>query len=248
MNFLDVLYTPIDLPPCPVIDVKKLRKWVDESYPRQKDLIDMTAGDVQSHNQLKNNYPWNFTFAKFFDWQQGFEEQFPELVDYINNIYKIQDTQLDIVAILPVRDKPSKIKFWHTDPDKFGLRFYVTNDRYKENPILIKKGLPGIPDEDMRGKIFEETDSRLVNDLVYRANIVHPRQPFYLNNFKAAHAVEFNKEGDRIAVLLGVSNMMYDSAEFTEQMNTLITQSALKYHKDAVFLHDWSDSITRDSQ
>jgi hypothetical protein len=243
MNFLDILYTPIDLPPCPEINVKQLKDWLKESYPLQKHIIDMTAGEIQAHNKLKDNYPWNFTFAKFFEWQNGFDSQFPELVEYITQIYGIAETELEVVAVLPVRDKPSKIKFWHTDSDKFGLRFYVAHERYKENTILIKKGLPGVPESEMHGKSFEESDSRLMNEKVYRTTNVHPRQPFYLNNWKAAHAVEFNTEGERIAILLGTNNMLDDSPEFLERINELIVRSALKYSNEAVLLHDWTDGI-----
>jgi hypothetical protein len=247
LNFLDVLYTPIDLPPCPEIDVKKLREWLTDSYPKQQHLINITAGEIQSHNKLKDNYPWNFTFAKFFDWQNGFEHQFPELVEYITQIYGICDSEIGVVAVLPIRDKPSKVKFWHTDPDKFGLRFYVANNQYKENTIVMKKGRPETSDADMHGKTFDETDNRLINETIYRTNIIHPRQPFYLNNWKAAHAVEFNVEGERIAILLGTDNMLDDSPAFLERMNNLIVNSALTYHKDALFLHDWKDGI-KDSQ
>ena len=245
MNFLDVLYTPIDLPPCPEIDVGRLRVWLTESYPKQKNIIDMTAGEIQAHNKIKDNYPWNFTFAKFFEWQNGFDKEFPELVEYITHIYGINEQEIGVVAVLPVRDKPSKIKFWHTDPDKFGLRFYVTNERYKENTILIKKGRPEMPDSEIHGKSFEETDYRLINEKIYRTTNIHPRQPFYLNNWKAAHAVEFNVEGERIAILLGTSNMLDDSPEFVGRINDLIVRSAMKYHDQAVLLHDWSDGITR---
>ena len=243
MNFLDILYTPVDLPPCPEIDIKKLKAWLAEAYPKQKHLIDMTAGEIQAHNKLKDNYPWNFTFAKFFEWQNDFDSQFPELVEYITKVYGIADKEIGVVAVLPIRDNPSKIRFWHTDPDKFGLRFYVTNNRYKENIIVIKKGRPEISDADMHGKSFEENDSRLINETVYRTTNVHPRQPFYLNNWKAAHAVEFNVEGERIAILLGTDNMLDDSPEFLERINDLIVRSALKYNKEAVLLHDWTDGI-----
>lgn len=247
MDFLDILYTPIDLPPCPEVDIKKLREWLTKAYPTQKSIIDMTAGEIQAHNKLKDNYPWNFTFAKFFDWQNGFDSEFPELVEYITQIYGIADHELGIVAVLPIRDKPSKIKFWHTDPDKFGLRFYVAHDKYKENTIVIKKGRPGVPDSEMHGKSFNEIDDRLINETVYHTRVVHPRQPFYLNNWNAAHAVELNVEGERIAILLGTNNELDDSPEFVERINNLIVKSALKYHADAVFLHDWKDSI-KDSQ
>jgi hypothetical protein len=243
MNFLDILYTPIDLPPCPEIDIGRLKKWLLDSYPKQSHLINMTAGEIQAHNKLKDNYPWNFTFAKFFDWQNGFDTEFPELVEYITKIYGLSESELGVVAVLPIRDNPSKIKFWHTDPDKFGLRFYVAHDRYKENVIVLKKGKPGVPDSIMHGKSFEETDDRLINEKVYRTENVHPRQPFYLNNWNAAHAIELNTEGERIAILLGTDNALDDSPEFLKRINDLIVRSALKYHNKAVFLHDWNDGI-----
>lgn len=243
MNALDILYTPLDLPPCPEVDIAKLRAWVKATYP-QKHLIDSTAGKIQAHNSKGSSYPWDFTFAKFFDWQNNFDNEFPELANYATEVFGISNDDLDTLAILPIRDNYIGTGFWHTDPDTLGLRFYVYNEGYKTNKLLIKNARPDIPDEQLHGKLFNDIDPRLINGQVFTGEIANPRQPFYLNNMKSAHAIQNTVVAERIAILFGTSFDMTKKTglDLKEKMNDLIVRSAYKY-KEAIFKDDWSSCI-----
>jgi hypothetical protein len=243
MNALDILYTPLDLPPCPEVDIDRLREWINRTYP-QKELIDSTSGQIQAHNAKGSSYPWNFTFAKFFGWQNNFNIEFPEIANYATEIFGIADEELEGLALLPIRDNYIGTGFWHTDPDTLGLRFYIYNESYKTNKILMKTIDPSIPVKEVHGKLFDDHDPRLINGQVHVAEVINPRQPFYLNNMKAAHAIQNTVVAERIAVLFGTIsdfNKM-SNLPLTKKMNDLVVRSAYKY-KEAIFKDDWSSSI-----
>ena len=244
MNAIEILYTPLDLPPCPEIDIAKLRKWIKKTYP-QTELLNNTAGKVQAHNSKGETYPWDFTFAKLYDWQNGFHKEFPELAKYATTTFGIQEEELIVLAILPVRDNTLGVSFWHSDPDFLGLRFYVLNENYKENEILIKEACPTALTSEILGNNFIEDDPRLINEKIYVAKNVHPRQPFYLNNSRAAHTIVNTVASERIAVLFGTKgdDSRLGDVSLHKKFNDLVVRSAYRFHKQAIFANDWSSSI-----
>jgi hypothetical protein len=243
MNAIDILYTPLDLPPCPEIDIAKLRNWIEKTYP-QTNLLDLTEGVVQAHNSKGDKYPWDFTFAKLYSWQNNFDKEFPELAKYAIETFEIAEDEIIVLAILPIRDSTLGVGFWHADPDLLGLRFYVLNESYKENEILIKEAYPNIPSEDIIGTNFTIDDPRLISK-IHPAKIVHPRQPFYLNNLRSAHTIINTVISERIAVLFGTKgdDSRLGNDKLKNKFNDLIVKSAYKFHKEAIFSNNWSTSI-----
>jgi hypothetical protein len=243
MNAIDILYTPLDLPPCPEIDIAKLRNWIEKTYP-QTNLLDLTEGVVQAHNSKGDKYPWDFTFAKLYSWQNNFDKEFPELAKYAIETFEIAEDEIIVLAILPIRDSTLGVGFWHADPDLLGLRFYVLNESYKENEILIKEAYPNIPSEDIIGTNFTKDDPRLIHKAVVAENI-HPRQPFYLNNLRAAHSIINTVKSERIAILLGTAgdDTRLRDKKLDKKFNDLVVRSAYKFHEQAIFANDWSTSI-----
>ena len=70
------------------------------------------------------------------------------------------------------------------------------------------------------------------------------RQPYYLNNYLAAHNVKNTSLDRRIAVIVATSYEVNQQSKLKDRIDNLIVSSAQKYHKQAIFWHDWSDAIS----
>lgn len=233
MDMLDVLYTPLDIPLCPKIDIKKLDNWIDKHYP-QKSLLEGTKGILTAHNLLKETYPWKSTFAKLFDWKNNFNIEFPEIVKYLKDDWGLLDEEIEVLLILPAKKDLVGWGFWHSDADYMGLRFYIDFDNNIDNKIFLSQRK-----KDTLDTLNKNYD--LNNDLLpyqIEAKLTHPRQAFYLNNVRGGHAVWNSSPSSRYAVILGTS---YDSPVKREmslhlrnKFNKLIIDSAMKF-KESIF-------------
>jgi hypothetical protein len=241
MKAEDVVYTPLDLPPCPPIDLVKLEAWIKYVYP-QKDLLKSTGGHLIAGINEKKEFPWEVVWAKAMNWQQGFAEQFPEIVDYIVNDWGIADHEIIGLTLLPKRRSDSAVGFWHSDLDKLGLRFYISIENTEKDKLLFKKTLTDECKEENLFRVFE-TDRGLA-PLVYTAEIINSRQPYYLNNFLSAHNVKNVSNDRRIAVIIATSYEIDSQSPLKQKIDNLIVSSAQKYHEQAIFWHDWSDAIS----
>ena len=242
MNAGDIVYTPLDLPPCPVVDVTKLYSWIDNTYP-QNDLLKFTHGKIIAKHSHKAEYSWNTTFAKAVTWRNNFQEEFPEIVDYVTKDWGFDDSEVLGLVLLPKRVDQLAKGFWHSDADKLGLRFYIEFENLKDDKLLFKKTLThNISDENLF-RFFE--DNTGLEETTYEAKVLTNRQPFYINNYAAAHTVYNVTSQPRIAVVLGTTHEKTYNSGIKQKVNKLIVDSAMKYHKEAIFWHDWSDGISR---
>ena len=241
MDMLDVLYTPLDIPPCPKIDLGRLNEWVNRVYPQRK-LLEKTSGVLTAHELLRDSYPWNSTFAKLFQWQDSFFEEFPEIVNYIRNDWQLDDTESAVLLLLPSRVSSTGFGFWHSDADSLGLRFYIDFEDTEHNKLFIRQTVKNDTGFENLNKNFDEQRNVLA-DLTTEAKVVHPRQAFYLNNIRGGHAVWNSLPSSRIAVILGTQ---YDSINrnkykyLRDRFNKLIVESAMN-HKEAIFCNNFNN-------
>ena len=77
------------------------------------------------------------------------------------------------------------------------------------------------------------------------ATLLLNRQPFYINNYAAAHTVYNTSPQFRIAAIVGTTYETNKNPAFKEKIDKLIVDSAMKFHKEAIFWHDWTDGISR---
>jgi hypothetical protein len=246
MHYSEIIYTPLDLPPCPEIDVKKLREWIDRVYP-QKQLLIMSE-ELHGHKRdaktdWAQNFPWMLCFPKFYTWQENFENEFPEIVSYLETAFGFKDDELVAFGLLPVKHE-DRDEFWHTDPDHLGLRFYIYNEKFQDNKLYFRPTLKITDPAKIHKLQFNSETTNLFEKTPINAAIIGPRQPFYVNNFRAMHAMSNTIPAERIAVLIITK---YDVAkfhketpdkEFENRYNDLIVRSAYKYHKEAIFWND----------
>tara|TARA_B110000503_G_C7113684_1_gene399319 strand:+ start:484 stop:1212 length:729 start_codon:yes stop_codon:yes gene_type:complete len=242
MTAEDIIYTPLDLPPCPTVNLSKLYSWIDDTYP-QTDLLKFTHSKILAKHSHKAEYSWNTTFAKALTWRNNFQEEFPEIVEYVTKGWGFSDNEMLGVILLPKRVDLLAKGFWHSDADKLGLRFYIEFENLKNDKLLFKKTLThSISDENLF-RFFEE-DTEL-EKITYEAKILNNRQPFYINNYAAAHTVYNVSDQRRVAVILGTSHEKNYNVSIKQKVNKLVVDSAMKFHKEAIFWHDWSDGISR---
>lgn len=240
MRAEDIVYTPLDLPPCPSVDMARMNQWIKETYP-QKDLLKYTHKKLLAKHSDTEIYPWDATFAKAISWRNNFDKEFPEIVEYLFNSWKLKDEEILGLILLPKRIDDEAKGFWHSDADRLGLRFYIDFEDTKEDKLLFKKTKVHEIDDSKVFRFFE--DNSLTENKIHQATIISGKQPFYINNFAAAHTVFNQTNKNRIAVIVGTAYEVSKSQKFKEKIDNLVVNSALKYHKEAIFWHDWSDGI-----
>jgi hypothetical protein len=241
MKAEDVIYTPLDLPCCPEIDLAKLTAWMNSVYP-QKHLLQQTGNYLIAGINEKDAFPWEVVWAKALDWQSNFNEEFPELVNYIVNDWGIPENEIVAMTLLPKRASAISKDFWHSDLDKLGLRFYISFENREQDKLLFKKTLTSECKEENLFRTFQ-ADAGLEHT-VHTAHMLGDRQPYYLNNYLAAHNVKNTSLDRRIAVIVATSYEVNQQSKLKDRIDNLIVSSAQKYHKQAIFWHDWSDAIS----
>jgi hypothetical protein len=236
----DIVYTPLDLPPCPSVNLEKLQTWLQRTYP-QTELLKYTHRKIIARHSDQQEYSWDTTFAKALNWRNNFHKEFPEIVEYVTSGWGFDDKDILGLILLPKRiDKTSK-GFWHSDADRLGLRFYMAFEDIEADKLLFKKTLKFEIKDSNLFRYFD--DESLLEKKIYEAKLVHNRQPFYINNYAAGHTVYNSTDKYRVAVILGTAYEMSKNINFKEKIDQMIVRSAMKYYKEAIFWHDWSDGL-----
>ena len=231
MNIFDVVYTPLDTPKMPEVDVEKLLKWIDESHPK-----------LSNHNNILNNtnsiaekkygdaYPWKLTPVYFngnflkTGWLNNFDKIFPDLSVYFYTAFGLTLDDIGGIVLLPTLLSHTGIGFWHQDVDKLGLRMYLEFDDF-DNALLVRK---------TKVKYIEKLDhnDELLGDAlqeeILNCKIMNKNQCFFLNNVNAAHTIYTAVAGKkRIAVLFTERNS--NQNELLSKIEPLVVNSAKKF-------------------
>jgi hypothetical protein len=225
---LNILYTPLDTPPTPIIDTEKFINWCKNNGPKQS-ILDRRDASLAKDTEV---YPWNIAYAKNVNvWQGNFQKEFPEVAQFFYEAFSIPDKDVRDIILLPIKQSYSGIGFWHSDPDEHGLRIYLQNED-TEDSLLIRPTI--LPYNSRPNIIVNDREPSLhVQDKEYSAKIIHPRQSFFLNNVRAVHTVKVNKpDSIRIAALVcGLGPLV----SMRQGLCDLINRSAKKYSDAAIY-------------
>lgn len=240
MNPVEILYTPLDTPELPIIDVSELKIWI-ESHQHYSPTYDAR------HRVPSHLYPWDLCYIKENGkWLHEFNAKFPTLADYISSAFNLQPNDITAAGFLHTKADFEGLGFWHADVDPTGLRFYIENEE-TEDFLLIKPTIEPYnhnPIEKMQNfpeGINAVGDSpQIQNNIVYSAKLLKPTQCFYLNNVRGIHAAKTNKKGcSRIICLLTVDPKT-SAQNMPELLKKLIVNSAKKYKDYAII---WNPPI-----
>ena len=229
MNALDILYTPLDTPAVPNTDTTKLLSWVESYHKSQAHPNRLDSSKIE---EVSTTYPWNIIYPRInHNWCYDFNTEFPELADFFSSAYKINESELHSVVLLPVKSEFTGLGFWHSDPDVAGLRCYIENQEKGNDFLLIRPTIEPYNTKPQFGILDPEFRTTPLQDVVLSAKLREPNQTFYLNNVRAVHAVNTQTTGAlRIAVIIGV-----DFFKVKDQINTLVVESAKKYNDYALY-------------
>jgi hypothetical protein len=242
MNPVEILYTPLNTPELPDIDILKLKTWI-ALHPHYDPTYDA------KHRVPSDLYPWNLGYAKESGkWLHGFDKEFPEFSEYISSAFGLRPDDIGAVGLLHTKSDFEGLGFWHGDVDSTGLRIYIENEEI-EDFLLIKptiKPYNHYPSEKMNGYpagINSVGDSpQIQNNIIHSVKLLNPTQCFYLNSVRGVHAAKTNKKGcSRITCLLGINTTM-SAQEMPDQLKKLIVNSATKYKDHAIM---WTPPIEK---
>jgi len=225
VNLLDILYTPIDNSIDLKTNVRNVRTWIENNYYTQ--IVKNRKDGKESTDE--KIYPWYTTYCRInYQWQDGFDYQFPEIVDYICESLKVSEQFLYNILLLPLKEDHIGSRFWHADPDINGIRFYLENDE-EEDFLLIRP--TKIPYTDQKESNILKFNWSQIQDVTYSAKILKSDQFFYLNNVRSIHVVNSNKiNSKRIAVLVTIDRVL----EQLPSVRDLIISSAKKYKDHSI--------------
>jgi len=230
MKPIDILFTPIDGPLVPQIDLSLLRTWINETfeiqnYPARKDGLKKNDPEI---------YPWKSTYAKIQKkWVNNFETLFPELSTYFSDAYYLDPELILDVLLLPLKDDKTGTVFWHADPDLNGLRFYIENQQTEDFLYMVKSNAPVNSQSELG--LPSKPNIKDFKRKLYVPKLPNLKQPFYLNNIRALHAVN-NKTASsgRISVIVTVDKQM----DKIPKLEKLILTSAEKYKDYSIYYND----------
>jgi hypothetical protein len=233
MTPLDIIYTPLDIPHRPKIDLDMFRDWYKSTYPQDDRNLDPFSANAEK--RAKDEYPWDLVYAYTMShgWRNGFEEKFPELAKYCYNGFGIDLDDIKGIVILFLRYEKKGLGFWHMDQDPYGLRFYIDCESPDENPLLMRRTIdPHNVRPGFEMPMYDQ-DPRF-DDEVLTCKIHHPNQAYYLNNIRSCHSPYINQTGtNRIAVLIGPKADRMEKVY--NKIKNLIVDSAIKYKEYSLF-------------
>ncbi len=237
MNMFDVLYTPLDVPAKPKIDINKLESWLKLNYVNQskfKDIL-MNAG-FHSESSIPN-YPWDFTVAYFNavdsgpGWLGGFDSLFPELSTYMYESLGLPLNEIGLISFLSTRPNQSGLNFWHNDRDITGIRMYIEYENSDQNKLLLRKTKIA---HDRHIPLTIPVDENLLQEQVLECKFLSNTQTCFINNNRAAHASYTGVPGSKRIVAF-ITSKLGRQPIVADMLNDLVVRSAEKYREHALF-------------
>lgn len=223
----DLLFCPLDLPQPPEIDYDKFCEWRAEQAEFNK-KHNFTAALANG----KDTYPWDVAWALWWNtydkpnpWICGFEEYFPELVEYIKLYPFVRPKSISFLD-----QKESRDVYLHTDPDmRWGMRFYLFNNLGEKLYFVRSKQQLDSRITTMKDGVYQDLWEHSQKEKLY-AHFPSNRCAWMLNSFRAFHGIDKNPapSGNRVTcVLIGDYNYpaLFD----------LMQRSAEKYKEQAIW-------------
>lgn len=225
MNYLNVLYTPLDVPERPEIDYELFKKWSVDVYPQSCINIESKQKFV-AHDRLKSKYPWNLVYGMHAgEWQNDFNHLFKDLAEYCYKGFGLEQHHLYTILFLPTRNDFVNKYFWHIDPDSSGLRFYLRNEDVSCNHLLMRRMTQYIPDA---WKMPSDVLENMLEPEILYCNMKSKHQAFFLNNVFAAHTPINKRSIDRVAVFVTIKKKHLADV-IQNLVDPLVIRSIYKY-------------------
>jgi hypothetical protein len=226
MKPLDILYTPLDVPEPPEVDIDKLLEWGIQSKPKQnyEDRYDSSEKEG-----LKENYPWDIVYWRHrCEWQNNFDKEFPQLSEYITTAFGVDASKIYDVMMLPLRDDFTGLGFWHADPDEYGIRFYLRNKEPDGFMLFKPTNVPYFWKQAFDENIAKDG----FQNKVIPARLLKSNQAFYLNNIRAHHTINVQEKcSRRLTILIGCVG---DIHHMPDGLSNLIVNSAQRFPDYAI--------------
>jgi hypothetical protein len=219
MTPLDILYTPLDLPEMPNVDMVKLRNWIDQHKNKQK-----IEPSVDDKDKVGKNYPWDIIHVRHnHAWFENFDNEFPELAKYSTEGFGLDLNNVLGITLLPIKNSFKGLGFWHSDFDETGLRYYIENNETRNFLYISPSTDPYMNSEELHsGRSFQ--------NIRYSAKLLKSNQAFFINNVRSCHAVNStNLSPSRIAVIVTINGSITD-----HPLADLIVQSAEKFSEYSI--------------
>jgi hypothetical protein len=231
MNIFDVVYTPLDTPKMPEVDVSTLLNWIDDSHSElhkhNKTLINLNA---TAEGRLGEKYPWKLTPVYLNNelistgWLNNFNINFPELSEYFYTAFGLTLEDIGGIMLLPTVSTHNGLGFWHQDVDKIGLRMYLAFDDLDNKLITRKTKIKYAEKLDHNEPLLEN----LLEDEILNCKILDKNQCFFLNNVNAAHSIYTNTPGKtRIAAFF--TEKYSNQKDLISKIEPLVVNSAKKF-------------------
>lgn len=239
MEVSNILYTPLDVPVPPSIDIEKFLSWVKKVYP-QPVKSDAAKAKSTAEELMPGNYPWDLVFGAYNGkWIDGFETEFSELADYCLTAFGITTAELLTVVFLPIRASVTGLAFWHHDVDETGFRFYLVNENSDVNPLLLKMTAePLLKSPGLQSPIPE--DHPALQKEIHICRLPEDRHAFYINNIRAVHSPMVTVPSNRIAGFITVKRHLQPYVKKTSE--PLLVRSAERFKDYAIH---WSSPSSK---
>lgn len=227
MEPIDICYTPLDIPIRPDVDLSKFLSWVKRIYPQS-----CKESHFHAEKKFGENYTWDLVFSATNGiWQDNFDKEFPEIVNYCYEAFNIKKHELNTVVFLPVRESIKGLGFWHNDRDPTGFRFYIECENHESNPLLMRKTVEKYNEINTIVVPLNEDDNRLQQE-IFNCKMINPHMSYYLNNYRSVHAPMMNVPGIRIAAFITIKPAFSDIVR--ARTRDMIVASAIKYKDYAI--------------
>jgi hypothetical protein len=231
MEAANILYTPLDVPLPPEINLEKFLSWVKRVYP-QPAKGSAAQSKSTAEKLMPDNYPWDLVFGAYEGrWIDNFNTEFPELASYCLSAFGIAPAALLTVVFLPIRESVTNLAFWHNDVDETGFRFYLINEHSDKNPLLLKKTTEPLLQQIMLKPPIPDDHPALQKE-IYVCNLPSARHAFYINNIRAVHSPMITVSSIRIAGFITVKK--YLQPQIKKSSESLLIRSAEKFKDYAI--------------
>ena len=231
MNIFDVVYTPLDTPKMPDVDVPALLNWIDNSHSElhkhNKTLINL---NLTAEGKLGNRYPWKLTPAYLNSelistgWLNNFNIIFPDLSTYFYTAFGLTLEDIGCVMLLPTVPTHTGLGFWHQDIDAIGLRMYLEFDDLNNKLLTRKTKIKHTEKLNHNNPLLED----FLETEILDCKILDKNQCFFLNNVNAAHSIYTNVPGKtRISAFIAEKSSNQNA--LISKIEPLVVNSAKKF-------------------
>jgi hypothetical protein len=238
-SLINILYTPLDCPPQPKIDLEEFRSWIKvywEEIAKRREHLKNTG---KVGEDKVSNFPWKLTSAynNKDGWGGNFNKKFPELAEYFTSAFGLELSEVVNIILLPVKEDHEGLGFWHQDHDEYALRMYIDFGDPDGKLVMKKTKIPYDNQPAISPRYFPKGEAPNIEDFledeILNCDIVDPKQCFFLNNVRSAHATWTSKLGvSRIAVIVYHNG----SDAVLSKIEKLVLRSIEKY-KDHVVVY-----------